>query len=178
MKSRSTTAQTTRTRTEDGRLLKLEVRHVLAAHHVIERDLADTIDIDKSLLGRRIDVDNNGAHLLLVDVARMPAPVQVDVLRILASRLGFDVVPVATGMSAINGVMLAASMLTAASEVATDTIKASADGRLDCVEAVPLRARGIALREKANSIINTCDLAIKDGAAPLTSNPNAPRGEA
>jgi hypothetical protein len=175
MKSRCTTE---RSRTEDGRLLKLEVRHVLGAHHVIERELADDLDIEPSLLHRRLKVEDKGAHLQLVDIARMPADVQLDVLRMLAARLKHDVVPSSTGMSAINGVMAAVRMLTSVSEVATETIKASADGRLDCVEAVPLRARGIAAREQLNSLINTCDVAIRDGGAPLSSNPNAPRGEA
>ena len=175
MSSKQATEQGSRV--EDAQRVKLDVRSVLTAHKASDRRVAETIDIAPSLLSRRLDPDEKNAHLQFVDVQRMDAEVQLDIIRKWAARLGCDVVPSGQAMNAASGVLAAASVLSAAAEAATGTIIASADGRLDRAEAAPLRATYVQVRDHANTMIRTCDTAMREGVTPLASM-NAKGGDA
>lgn len=160
-------SDTERSRTEDGRQLKLDLREVLAAHRTSDRAIADAIDVAPSLLSRRLDPEEKGAHLQLVDLVRMPLDVRVGILRKLASRDGFEVVATGQAMDATSGVKAASALLSAAATTATQTIDASADNTLDRREATKLRMAATDLRDRANGIINICDAAIRDGVVKM-----------
>jgi hypothetical protein len=167
MRGKSSTEHPSRAKSAES--VKLTVREVLTKHEASDRKLADEIDVAPSLFSRRLDTAEKSAHLLLVDVERMPDEMVVDIYRALLARRGFDVVPSGVSMDARSAVMVASSILAAASALAPEVMKAGADDRLDRTEAVPLRELARVLRDHGGAVMNECDKAIQDGVVPLVA---------
>lgn len=159
---------TGRSRSDDGRQLKLDLRFILAKHGVVERDLSESLDIDEALVNRRLRPLDEKAHLQLVDVVRMPEAVQVDVVRMLAQRLGFDLAPCASSDSATSALLRDAELLSSSASTVVEMVSARKDGVLDRAEAHRIRPVVETVRRISTAISAECDRAISEGAIALS----------
>ncbi len=166
MKHRSR-QDTGRSRSDDGRQLKLDLRQVIAKHRVTERDLSEALAIDEALVNRRLRPLDEKAHLQLVDVVRMPEAVQVDVIRMLAQRLGFDLAPIASDSTRTAALRRSADLLSSASATAIEAIQACEDDVLDRAEALRIRPLAAKVRQVATAIEHQCEQAISEGVVSL-----------
>ena len=130
---RSTAAQIRRVemKAEVSRLFKL----AMARHNVTEREFAEHIGVQKSIVNKKADVENKSNDLSAIDLMLGHPDVVRDLLVTIAGHHGLAVVDAPEAAPVTNDLHHLAEVIAETSDVAKEYAAACADGNIDPEEA-------------------------------------------